>query len=169
MQRFCIFLLPVFILISVQSCSQPSPVVTTFILIRHAEKADDGTRDPELKPEGESRAKLVASMFQKTSIDAIYSTNYKRTRNTVAILAGNKNVEVKLYEPFKEQVIDKMLQEHTGGTIIISGHSNNIPWTANLLLGKEAYGDYPESDYGNLLIVSVVEKGKVAKVTHLRY
>jgi hypothetical protein len=84
-------------------------------------------------------------------------------------LADNKNIRIKQYEPFKEEVIQQMLEEHKGGTVLISGHSNNIPWTANLLLGKEVYADYTETDYGNILIISVVEKGKVSKVTHLRY
>ena len=161
----------VFILLSTfaQSCAQQAREITTFILIRHAEKADDGTGDPDLTPAGETRAKLLASMFGSARIDAIYSTNYQRTRNTVRLLADNKNIQVKPYEPFKDEVIQRMLEEHKGGTILISGHTNNIPWTANILLGKETFADYQEPDYGNILIVSVVEKGKVAHVTHLRY
>jgi broad specificity phosphatase PhoE len=138
-------------------------------LIRHAEKANDGTQDPDLTPEGEARAKSLAAMFDSARIDAVYSTSYKRTRNTVRVLAANKNIEVKSYEPFKDEVIQNMLEQHKGGTILICGHTNNIPWIANRLLGKEVYADYLETDYGNILIVSVVEKGKVAKVTHLRY
>jgi broad specificity phosphatase PhoE len=151
------------------ACAQQPPVITTFILIRHAEKANDGTKDPDLTADGERRAKSLASMFDSARIDAIYSTDYKRTRNTVRVLAANKNIKVKSYEPFKDEVIQNMLKEHNGGTILICGHTNNIPWTANLLLGKVAYADYAETDYGNMLIVSVVEKAKVAEVTHLRY
>jgi broad specificity phosphatase PhoE len=159
-----------FLLLSfVQSCAQQPPVITTFILIRHAEKANDGTDDPDLTPEGQNRAKSLAAMFESARIDAIYSTNYKRTRNTVRVLAGSKNIKVTQYESFKDEAIQDMLDEHKGGTILICGHTNNIPWTANLLLGKQTYADYSEADYGNILIVSVVEKGKVAEVTHLRY
>ena len=161
---FCITLLSF-----LQSCAQQEPVITTFILIRHAEKANDGTQDPDLTPEGETRAKSLASMFDSARIDAIYSTSYKRTHNTVRVLAADKNIKVKTYEPFKDGVIQNMLEQHKGGTILICGHTNNIPWTANLLLGNEAYADYRETDYGNILIVSVVEKGKVAQVMHLRY
>ncbi len=62
-----------------------------------------------------------------------------------------------------------MLKKHEGGTVVISGHSNNIPWIANLLLGREEFKDYDDADYGNVLIVSVVEKGKIAAVTWLSY
>lgn len=143
--------------------------ITTFILLRHAEKGSDDPKDPELKPEGVERANRVVKMLGKTSVDAIYSTTFKRTRNTVAPLAKEKGLEVFTYEAFKVQEIEKMLEKHAGGTVVISGHSNNIPWIANLLIGKEEFKDYEDSDYGNLLIVSVVEKGKVAKVTWLSY
>lgn len=143
--------------------------ITTFILLRHAEKGSDDPKDPELKPEGVERANRVVKMLGKTSVDAIYSTTFKRTRNTVAPLAKEKGLEVLTYEAFKVQEIEKMLEKHAGGTVVISGHSNNIPWIANLLIGKEELKDYDDGDYGNILIVSVVEKGKVAKVTWLSY
>lgn len=143
--------------------------ITTFILLRHAEKGDDDPKDPELKPEGVERANRLVKMLGKTSVDAIYSTTFKRTRNTVDPLAKEKGLQVQTYEAFKVEEIEKMLQKYSGGTIVISGHSNNIPWIANLLIGKEEYKDYDDSDYGNFVIVSVVEKGKMAKVNWLSY
>ncbi|MBA4057221.1 MAG: hypothetical protein C0490_21085, partial [Marivirga sp.] len=126
--------------------------ITTFILLRHAEKGNDDPKDPELKPEGVERAERVVKMLGKTSVDAIYSTTFKRTRNTVAPLARAKGLEVVAYEAFKVDEIEKMLQKHAGGTVVISGHSNNIPWIANLLIGKEDFKDYEDVDYGNILI-----------------
>lgn len=143
--------------------------ITTFILLRHAEKGSDDPKDPELKPEGVERANRVVKMLEKTTVDAIYSTTFKRTRNTVAPLAKEKGLDILAYEAFKVEEIEKMIEKHAGGTVVISGHSNNIPWIANLLIGKEELKDYEDTDYGNMLIVSVVEKGKVAKVTWLSY
>jgi len=143
--------------------------ITTLILVRHAEKANDGTNDPDLTPEGVSRARHLAEILKKTSVDAVYSTDFKRTRNTVAPLAAAKNLEVKIYAPYKAAEIEKILREYGGGTVVICGHSNNIPWTANLLTGKASYQDFADSDYGNLLLVAVEEKGKIATVTWLTY
>jgi len=143
--------------------------ITTFILVRHAEKVVDGTKDPELKPEGIERAKQLAAILRETKVDAIYSTDFKRTKNTVLPYATAKNLSVNVYEAFKETEIENMLKKHAGGTVLVSGHSNNIPWIANRLLGKEEYGDFADDDYGNILIISVVEKGNVVKITHLRY
>lgn len=162
------FILLIF-LISFTACIPAQKQITTFVLLRHAEKGNDGTDDPDLKPEGQERANHLAQMLAKTSIQAIYSTAFKRTRNTVAPLAAAKALEVQPYEAYKAEEIEEMLRKHVGGTVVISGHSNNIPWIANLLIGKEEYKDYEESDYNNILIVSVVEKGKVAKITWLSY
>jgi 2,3-bisphosphoglycerate-dependent phosphoglycerate mutase len=160
----------VFVLLApfTEACAQKTEI-TTFILLRHAEKANDGTEDPDLKPEGVERAKRITAMLKDIPVDAIYTTNYKRTRNTVAPLAEAKGLPLQQYEAFKPGVIEDMIAKHKGGTIVISGHSNNIPWTANLLVGKEVYKDFTDADYDNMLIVSVVEKGKVANVTWINY
>ena len=142
---------------------------TMFILVRHAEKGDDGTKDPDLTEAGNTRANKLASILKKSEIDAIYSTAYKRTRNTVAPLATSKEISVADYEAFKTEAIDGMLKKHQGGTVVIAGHSNNIPWIANYLTGKEIYKDFADTEYENLLIVTVIEKGKNTKVVWLSY
>ncbi|WP_276374216.1 phosphoglycerate mutase family protein [Chryseolinea sp. H1M3-3] len=141
--------------------------ITTFILLRHAEKGNDGTEDPDLSLPGIERAERLKLLLRETEINGIYATQFKRTKNTVAPLALAKNLDIQSYESFKAEEIEKMLDKHQGGTVVICGHSNNIPWTANLLLGKETYKDYTENEYGIMLILSVVKKGKVAKVTRL--
>src|SRR5437762_1024200 len=86
--------------------------VTTFILLRHAEKVLDDSDDPALLPAGEERAKKLISMFEKTKIDAIYSTKFKRTMSTVTPLGASKKIDVRVYEPFKEAPLDEKLKKH---------------------------------------------------------
>jgi broad specificity phosphatase PhoE len=148
--------------------AQNNPVITTFILVRHAEKGTDGD-DPDLKPEGYNRAKQLAATLKNTTVDAVYSTRYKRTKNTVTPLALEKNLEVQVYENLKSAELDGLITKHKGGTILVGGHSNTIPQIANLLLGKETFKNFADTDYGNLLIISVVERGTTAKVTWLNY
>ena len=163
------FILLISVIVFTTSCVHAQKQITTLVLLRHAEKGNDGTDDPDLTPEGMERANKLSQLLGKTSVDAIYSTSYKRTRNTVSPLAAVKGLEVLPYVAFKVEEIESMLQKHAGGTVVISGHSNNIPWIANLLMGKEQYKDFGDSDYSTLIIVSVLEKGKVAKVTWLSY
>src|SRR5687768_468202 len=90
----------------VSGCTGDSGELTTFILIRHAEKGNDGTEDPDLTNEGISRAGKLSEMLRNTPLAAIYATNYKRTRNTVAPLAKIHDTAVQPYEAFKAEVIE---------------------------------------------------------------
>src|SRR5687768_641949 len=166
MKRLTFMLL---VLVFASGCSGDAGELTTFILIRHAEKGNDGTEDPDLTEQGISRAEKLSEMLRNTPIAAIYTTNYKRTRNTVAPLAKIHDTNVQPYEAFKPDVIEDMLEKHRGGTVVISGHSNTTPWTANLLTGSETYKDYAESEYGIILIVTVTGVGKGAIVTRINY
>lgn len=148
---------------------QAQTTITTFILVRHAEKASDGSDDPDLRAEGVERAGRLITLLEKTKLDAIYSTSFKRTRNTVTPLAEANHLRVGVYEAFKSAPIEQMLKDHSGGTVVVCGHSNNIPWIANLLTGDKQIPDYEDGDYGNVLIVSVLSPGKVSKITWLRY
>ncbi len=142
---------------------------TTVILVRHAEKGTDDPKDPELSEAGKQRAQHLAEVLKEIKVDAIYSTPYKRTRNTVAPLAGAKGISVLNYDPSKKEEIDQLLQKFAGGTIVVVGHSNTIPGLANYLTGKSDFQNFDDSDYDNLLVVTVVERGKSAKVVWLTY
>jgi 2,3-bisphosphoglycerate-dependent phosphoglycerate mutase len=144
--------------------------ITTFILLRHAEKATDGTKDPDLTEAGKKRAESLVKLLYHTKINAIYSTNFKRTKNTVAPLAQAHSLSILNYDGSKMEEIDAMLAKFNGGTIVLSGHSNTTPAIINYLTGhRDEFKTFDDSDYGNLMIVSVIEKGRESKVTWLRY
>lgn len=142
---------------------------TTFILVRHAEKENDGTRDPELSAEGKLRAEKFSALVSKTAIDAIYSTDYKRTRNTVAPLAALKQLSVTTYASMKAADLEALLAKHRGRTIVLAGHSNTVPEIANALAGEKKFAQFSDDDYGNVLVISVSTVGKDAKVVWLMY
>ncbi len=168
MKRLFIFLCLIGLLATCKSDASKQQL-TTFILIRHAEKDNDGTKDPDLTEAGFARAAAIATMLRQTSIAAIYSTNFKRTKNTVTLLAKEKQLQVKEYEAFQERAIIKMLTDHAGGTVVVCGHSNSIPWTANLLTGTEDFPEFDESNYSTMLLVNVLENGKIASAVRLSY
>lgn len=157
--------LVLFLLFSTLTYAQKT---TTFILMRHAERAAMGD-DPVLHPEGEGRAAVLAMLFEKADISAIYSTDFNRTKMTVAPLAKIHGLDIQLYE-WKNQktLLKNILEENKGGTIIIVGHSNTTPYLANLLVGKKVFKTYLENDYGNLLIITTTKVG-AGKLLHLRY
>jgi broad specificity phosphatase PhoE len=66
------------------------------IVVRHAERADDGASaatsmagspDPELSEVGKARAQKLATMLADAGVVAIYTTEYRRTKDTAAPLA----------------------------------------------------------------------------------
>lgn len=159
-------LLSLFLLASTLSYGQKT---TTFILVRHAEKAVDGTKDPALTKEGEARAQHILELFEKANITAIYSTDLKRTRMTVAPLAKAKELEIRTYEwKNPKALLNKILDANTGGTVVISGHSNTTPILANFLLGDTKFEQFDDSDYGNLIVITTTKVG-AGKLLYLRY
>lgn len=142
--------------------------LTTFILVRHVEKVDDGTKDPALSDAGKERAQRLAEHLSETKITAIYSTPYERTQNTVASIAKQKEIEIQEYDPFGDDTLSKILKQQQGGIILIAGHSNTTPHLVNLLIGKEQFSQLDESDYDNLYVVTLNELGN-GKVLHLIY
>jgi broad specificity phosphatase PhoE len=150
-------------------CTQAQTTSTTYILLRHAEKGDDGTKDPELSEAGKHRAELLTKMLGKQKIDVIYSTPLKRTRNTVAPLALAKGLTIRDYDPSHLPDVLGEAQKFKGGTIVICGHSNTTPALLNLITGnKEEFKTFDDTDYGNLIIVSVTQ-GSAPKITWLTY
>lgn len=138
---------------------------TTFILVRHAEKGTDDPKNPTLSAEGKARAQSLSKLLEKQKIDAIYSTNYHRTKNTVTPVAEAKGITIETYDMLK---LEDLIAKHNGGTVLIAGHSNTVPGMANTLLGGNQFANYDDSDYGNVLIITATAVGK-ATVTHLRY
>ncbi|MBX2942936.1 MAG: histidine phosphatase family protein [Cyclobacteriaceae bacterium] len=149
-------------------CTPAPQTITTFILVRHGEKADDGTKDPDLTADGASRANELARVLSETDIDAIYSTPYKRTHETVEPTATAKGLPILDYAAMEGEEMDKILNAHRGGTVVISGHSNTTPWTVNYFLGSETYPEFESSDFDNIMVLSIIEKGN-AKLTWLNY
>lgn len=143
--------------------------ITTFIVVRHAEKSmTESSSDPALAPEGAQRADKLAALLKEVSVSAVYSTNYKRTKSTVTPIATAKSVQIQDYKQLKEVELDEIIKKYAGGTVVIAGHSNTVPGIVNTLLGKEQYKNLDDSNYGSLFIVSVTERGK-ATVTLLTY
>lgn len=142
--------------------------LTTFILVRHAEKGDDDPRDPSLSAEGEARAKKLTEVLAEQNITAIYSTPFNRTKLTAEPLAQIKGLTVETYDFRSQTYLREMFDKHKGGTILISGHSNTTPMVANELIGSEAFEQMDENEYGMIFIVTVSELGQ-GTATVVRY
>ncbi|GJM36409.1 MAG: phosphoglycerate mutase [Saprospiraceae bacterium] len=138
--------------------------ITTFILVRHAEKADDGTKDPDLTDVGKARAERLATLLQPNGIEAVYSTAYKRTRQTAEPLATTLNLPIQEYDPKATDLAKELIKANQGKTVLVVGHSNSTPTLVNQLIGKEKYSELDESVYGKLYVVTIYKKEAKAMV-----
>lgn len=160
----------------VSNCSTPATKVieslelaepTTIFLVRHAEK--DYGHDPNLTQDGHERAERLAFMLKNVKLDAIYSTDTRRTRQTAEPVATAKNLPIKSYTMFDIDVLARVIKrKHTGQTILVVGHSNTTPALTTLLAEPQIYERFSELDYTNFYVVTLT-KGYEPKVLQLRF
>lgn len=141
---------------------------TTFILVRHAETTGIGS-NPDLSAAGIARAEELRRALSSVSLDAVYSTNFNRTMQTAQPVADDKSLSIIIFDPFNPSAfVDGVLVDHHAGVVLVVGHSNTTPLLINTLVGANIYSDLPETEYDNLFVVTVFEKGR-SDVVHLKY
>jgi len=151
-----ILLIYIFIFTSLLSNAQE---VTTYYFIRHAEKlrVDKTDRNPNLSLKGFKRAEAWKEIFSNISFDAIYSTDYTRTRLTARPTADSKNLPILIYNP--RDMYSKAFQKLTKGkTILVVGHSNTTNVFANKVIGFDKYQEIKDDNNSNLYIVTLTDK-----------
>lgn len=160
---------------SAQSASKP----TTVFLVRHAEKQATPPADPPLTAEGEARAKNLAKILSSAGIKAAFATQFVRTRETARPSAEGAGITPtviplepdpmdrrKLSSQSIKNVVDA-IYKNAGQAVLVVGHTNTLPLVITALTGEQI-PEIPETDFDNLYIVTVFEKGKTA-ITRLKY
>jgi broad specificity phosphatase PhoE len=143
---------------------------TTIILVRHAEKAPV-SGDMPLSEAGAARAKELARVLAGARITAVYTTQYRRTRETVAPLAEALKLTPEVIEAggkeYPAAVVKAIREKHQGGTVLVAGHSNT---TVDVLreLGMKDPPFIPEPQFDDLFVCTLVE-GAPASCVALRY
>lgn len=133
----------------------------TLYLTRHMEKQSHSKANPSLTDVGKQQAANLAQRLKDKDIGAIYSTNYKRTKETAAPLAALLGIEVVHYDPNDlNGFAEKVKQAKTNALIV--GHSNTTPALTYLLSGQPQK-DIDESDYSNLFEVHIGKEIEVTK------
>lgn len=139
---------------------------TQYYFIRHAEKADS-SKNPDLSEKGLERAQEWKALFSEINFDAVYSTDFKRTLQTINPIVSENGKLLKTYNP---QLVDieTFKKETMGKTILIIGHSNTIPKMVNQIIKENKYGDIAENQFSNLYIVTLFENQTQSQLLHLK-
>lgn len=138
----------------------PSEQCSTFYLIRHAEKlrTDKSDKDPKLNEYGMLRAIKWQEYFSEKNISKIYSTNYKRTLETVKPIQESSDIIPIIYSPsdidYKNFIMSNKIE-----VVLIVGHSNTIPDFVNGLIGENVYSQIDDLNNSNLYVVNICESG----------
>lgn len=120
---------------------------TTIFIVRHAEKADSKSKDPDLSEAGNARAQALARMLKDAGITRIFTTEFKRTQQTAAPLAKILGLEVKSIAANDSARLVTALHGETGNALVV-GHGNTIPdlikalgITTPIAIGENEYDD----------------------------
>jgi broad specificity phosphatase PhoE len=124
----------------------PAAAQSNVYVMRHL-NTPAGQADPDLLPEGRRAAEALAAWFRDERPVAIYVTDYKRTRETVAPLAARLGLTPIVYDPANTPgLVVRVRAQH--GAVLIVGHSNTVPDIVAALggtrpapLGHEDFGD----------------------------
>ena len=170
MRKFLGFLLPLFVTVEVAASTQN--LVTTVILVRHAEKGvvSQMADDVPLSDAGMARAHELSRALADVHVDAIYTTQYLRTRQTAMPLAKAQNIKAVAIEAGKtyaEDIAKRIRADHEGQTVVVVGHSNTTPEVIRAL-GVATVPAIGETEYDDLFIVTLAP-GATPKLITLRY
>lgn len=134
---------------------------TTYYLIRHAEKdrSDPSDENPHLTESGHKRAQRWSSILQHIQFDAVYATDYNRTRETAQPTAVDNQLEIIIYSA--DSNFDVAFKRSArGNTVLVVGHSNTIPEFVNAVIGRKKYGHIDDGNNGNLYVITITD-GKI--------
>jgi broad specificity phosphatase PhoE len=137
------------------------------VAVRHAEKVDDGTRDPALTEAGLERARALAALLTDEGVERVLSSDFIRTRDTAAPAATAAGVEIEIYDPRDIPGLAEALLAASERVILVVGHSNTTPTLVAELTGQPA-DPMPEEEYDRLYRV-IIRPGGFAAARVERY
>lgn len=149
------------------------PIADTVVLVvRHGEKTGV-SGDVPLSPEGEARAKALASIAKDAGVSAVITTQFQRTKQTGAPVAQALGITPLVVgaggatPDHAKAIADSIRARYAGQTVLVVGHSNTVPAIV-AALGGALSPDLCDEEYDALFTVIVPASGK-ARVVKSRY
>jgi broad specificity phosphatase PhoE len=137
----------------------------SIFLVRHAEKDQSSeSDDPGLSVCGESRAQSIAAMLADVDLDKVYSTDYRRTRDTARPIAAAQQLEVSAYDPRELDDFAALLLKGKEDALVV-GHSNTTGVLAGILAGEGGEA-FDEGLYDRLYQVVIAGGQRRAYLLH---
>jgi hypothetical protein len=148
--------------------SSPEPNVAqwTFVVVRHANRADDGA-DPPLTEAGEIRARRLADLIFRYAGVATYATRFRTAQDTARPTAVLWKVPVTTYDVALPpgDLVSQIKRQHPKGAILIVGEGDTVPSIVTELCHCRI-DPIPESDYANKWEITQRSDGSVLGIDH---
>ena len=135
------------------------PVV---VIVRHAEKAANGGKDPDLSSAGRARADALARILKDSDIMAIFTSEFKRTQETAAPTVTSVHVAPTVVAAKDTAGLVAKLHQLNGNALVV-GHGDTIPSIIKAL-GINSPINIPDDDYSELLIVTLGDKPQLFRL-----
>ena len=112
--------------------------IFTIYLVRHSEKdyTSENTSDLPLSICGKQRSIALSSFLDDVHLDAVYSTDFTRAKNTAIPTAETKDIEITLYNGKDIESFSHLLLDTQQDALVV-GHSNTTGVLAGLLVNQE--------------------------------
>ncbi len=127
---------------------------TTVYIVRHGEKVSEADTT-DLNAAGKQRAIALADTLASKQIDSIFTTPYRRTRQTAEPLAQRMNLRMVEYPAKSNDVIVNRVSQIRGKTVLIVGHSNTILDIAKGFGTQPTMTKIESGDFDNLFRVQI--------------
>jgi broad specificity phosphatase PhoE len=137
------------------------------VVVRHADKIDDSD-DAALSSKGEDQAKRLRHVLKDAGISAVYVTQFRRTRQTVAPLTDALGIEPVTYEQTDvDGVVARIRRTHADGVVMVVGHRSTVPRVLEKLGCAERVA--LASDETDALFILTLAPGAPPRLLRLRY
>lgn len=155
------------------SVSSRCPI--TVILIRHAERAATPANDPPLTPAGEARARALVGAVGTARVNAIFTTQFRRSVQTAQPLADHLGLTpvVLTVDPanvaaYVQALVTQIRLLPTQSTVLVVSHTNTIPLIVTALDGP-VIPPVLESEFDKLFVIEAPKRSGKARVVQARY
>lgn len=139
------------------------------ILVRHAEK-ESGTGDVALSDAGKRRAERLIQAMKDADIAAIYTTQWKRTKQTTDPLAQSLKLATKSTDARESPsaFAKRLHNDHGDQCVLVVGHSDTIPALIDAIAHRKLEIKIADDEFDNLFIMIPRKEGSWS-VARARY
>jgi broad specificity phosphatase PhoE len=145
---------------------------TMIIVVRHAEKSTDDRKDPNLSQQGIARANKLATILKDSNLNAVYTTQYKRTQQTGLPAATQSGLQLEVRhantenaKTYTSDLLKEIQKKHRGKTILIIGHSNTVPEIVKHLSNVDVT-PIGENEFDRLYLITLGKKSRLVSVSY---